>query len=70
MDFQTNYANYYIKPRFPHVPPVEKIVHDIDLVLVNTNNFVDYPKLVPPNVKFIAGIHLPSQVQPLPRVTF
>jgi hypothetical protein len=32
--------------RFPDYLPVSKMVHDIDLILVNTNFFVDCPRLV------------------------
>ena len=65
-DFQTYYASHYVRARYPHLPPLDRIVHDFDLVFVNTNPFVDYPMLLPPNVKQIGGIHIPTQTPLLP----
>lgn len=68
-NFQNYYAGYYIAEKFPNAPPAPRLVHDLDLILVNTNEFVDYPKLLPPNVIQIGGFHLNHQVQqPLPQV--
>ena len=58
MDFQVYYANFYIHKYYPRIPPLRETIHDIDLVLVNTNEFVDYPRLLPPNVKQVGGLQL------------
>ena len=60
MDFQVFYANSYINQYYPQVPPLSQIIHDLDLILVNTNQFVDYPRLLPPNIKQVGGLQLIS----------
>ncbi len=64
-DFQAFYAEAYIKARYPGLPSSRKLVHDLELILVNTNSYVDYPKLLPPNVLQIGGFHLTPTVPPL-----
>ena len=60
MDFQVTYANFYVNQYYPQIPPLSQIVHDLDLILVNTNQFVDYPRLLPPNIKQVGGLQLIS----------
>ena len=68
MDFQVTYANYYIPQYYPQIPPLSQIIHDLDLVLVNTNQFVDYPRLLPPSIKQVGGLQLMDQtIDPLPQ---
>ena len=67
-DYQVYSASQYVQAKFPELPPLDRIVHDFDLVFVNTNPFVDYPKLLPPNVKQIGGIHIPENLPTLPKV--
>ena len=55
---QTGTAEKYIRDRYPDQLPVSKLVHDIDLTLVNSNFFVDCPRLVSPDVKYVGGLHL------------
>lgn len=70
-NFQNYYAGNYIAEKYPHVQPTHRLVHDLELIMVNTNEFVDYPKLLPPNVIQIGGFHLnQNQVQPLPTVSY
>ena len=49
--WQAKVADQYIHRRFPHLGSSAQLVHDIDLALVHTNFFVDYPRLVAPNTK-------------------
>jgi hypothetical protein len=67
MTHQVNTAAYYIRQKFPLVPGMDKIVHDVDLILLNTNDFVDYPRLLPPNVIKVGGLQL-RKPRPLPKV--
>ncbi len=57
----------YISRRFPELPPLQKLLHDVDLHLVNTNFLVDSTRLVPPNVKYVGGATLRNG-RPLPDV--
>ena len=44
------------------------LINNIDLNLIHTNFFVDYPRLMSPNTKYVGGMHIregPSS--PLPR---
>lgn len=66
-DYQTYYASHYVRTRFPQLPPLDRIVNDFDLVFTNTNPFVSFPQLLPPNVKEIGGIHIPTETPPLPK---
>ena len=66
--YQVHYANHYVKAKFPQIPETHKLVQDLDLILVNTNNYIDYAKLLPPNVIPIGGFHLPDKPDPLPKV--
>ena len=68
-DYQTYYASQYVRARFPQLPPLDRIVNDFDLVFTNTNPFVSFPQLLPPNVKEIGGIHIPTETPPLPKVS-
>ena len=68
-DYQTYYASQYVRARFPQLPPLDRIVNDFDLVFSNTNPFVSFPQLLPPNVKEIGGIHIPTETPPLPKVS-
>ena len=68
-DYQTYYASHYVRARFPQLPPLDRIVNDFDLVFTNTNPFVSFPQLLPPNVKEIGGIHIPTETPPLPKVS-
>ena len=50
------------------IPPLNKIIHDFDLILVNANQFVDYPRLVPPNIKQVGGLQvMPDKSGSLPK---
>ena len=64
---QANYANYYIKEKFPSAPPIDKIVQNIEFIMVNSNEFVDYPRLLPPNVLQVGGLQM-REPKPLPEV--
>lgn len=54
----------YVTRRFPHLAPLRKLVHDIDVHLVNANFLVDSTRLLPPNVKYLGGVTL-REAQPL-----
>ena len=56
--WQAEIADVYIKRHFPNLPSSAKLIHDVDLNLVHTNFFVDDPKLVAPNTKYVGGMHL------------
>ena len=51
-------ATRHIRRRFPELLPVSKLVHDVDVTIVNTNFFVDCSRLVSPDVKYVGGLHL------------
>ena len=67
MYFQAWYADHYIQKKFPHAPPIDKIVKNIEFVMVNTNEFADYPRLLPPNVLQVGGLQI-RDTKPLPKV--
>ena len=56
--WQAGAADVYIKRHFPNLVSSAKLIHDVDLHLVHTNFFVDYPKLVAPNTKYVGGMNL------------
>ena len=56
--WQAGAADVYIKRHFPNLVSSAKLIHDVDLSLVHTNFFVDYPKLVAPNTKYVGGMNL------------
>ena len=56
--WQAEIADVYIKRHFPNLPSSAELIHDVDLNLVHTNFFVDYPKLVAPNTKYVGGMNL------------
>ena len=62
--WQAGAADVYIKRHFPNLVSSAKLIHDVDLSLVHTNFFVDYPKLVAPNTKYVGGMNL-REVRPL-----
>ena len=56
--WQSTAADLYIKRLHPELGSSAQLIHDIDLQLVHTNFFVDYPKLVAPNTKYVGGMNL------------
>jgi len=58
MYFQFFYANYYIQEKFPNEPPIDEIVQKLEFIMVNSNEFVDYPRLLPPNVIQVGGLQI------------
>ena len=56
--WQASAADIYIRRHYPHLGSSARLIHNIDLSLVHTNFFVDYPKLVPPNTKYVGGMNL------------
>ena len=56
--WQAEIADVYIKQHFPNLTSAAKLIHDVDLNLVHTNFFVDDPKLVAPNTKYVGGMQL------------
>jgi len=66
-DWQTGAADVYIKKLFPELIDSATLIHGIDLALVHTNFFVDYPRLVAPNTKYVGGMHIRDEpIAPLP----
>ncbi|XP_059092705.1 UDP-glucosyltransferase 2-like isoform X2 [Tigriopus californicus] len=63
---QANIAQGFISERFPDLPPVGQMIHDLDMHFVNTDFYVDTPKAMSPNTKYIGGIHL-REGHPLPQ---
>ena len=55
---QAGTAEKYIREKYPEFLPVSKLVHDVDLTLVNSNFYVDCPRLVAPDIKYVGGLHL------------
>ena len=53
--WQAAAADIYIKKLFPELVDSATLIHGIDLALVHTNFFVDYPRLVAPNTKYVGG---------------
>ena len=56
--WQTAAADIYIKEHFPHLGDSATLLNDMDLNLVHTNFFVDYPRLTAPNTKYVGGMHI------------
>ena len=67
MYFQFFYANYYIQEKFPNAPPINEIVQKLEFIMVNSNEFVDYPRLLPPNVIQVGGLQI-KEPKVLPKV--
>jgi hypothetical protein len=55
---QVSFSEMHIKKRFPKQLPISKLIHNVDLTLVNSNFFVDCPRLFTPDVKYVGGLHL------------
>ena len=53
--WQAAAADIDIKKLFPELVDSATLIHGIDLALVHTNFFVDYPRLVAPNTKYVGG---------------
>ena len=65
--WQTAAADIYIKEHFPHLGDSATLLNDMDLNLVHTNFFVDYPRLTAPNTKYVGGMHIKeADNSPLP----
>ena len=65
--WQTAAADLYIKENFPHLGDSATLLNDMDLNLVHTNFFVDYPRLTAPNTKYVGGMHIKNaDNSPLP----
>jgi len=65
--WQAGAADVYIKELFPELRDSATLIHGIDLALVHTNFFVDYPRLVAPNTKYVGGMHIRDEpIAPLP----
>ena len=58
-----------ISQRFPELPPLPQLLHDIDLHLANANFVTDSAKLMTPNTVPIGGPQL-RDGKPLPPVSF
>ena len=56
--WQTAAADVYIKEHFPHLTDSATLLNGMDLNLVHTNFFVDYPRLTAPNTKYVGGMHI------------
>ena len=56
--WQTAAADIYIKKHFPHLTDSATLLNGMDLNLVHTNFFVDYPRLTAPNTKYVGGMHI------------
>ena len=56
--WQTAAADIYIKKHFPHLTDSASLLRGMDLNLVHTNFFVDYPRLTAPNTKYVGGMHI------------
>ena len=56
--WQTAAADVYIKEHFPHLTDSTTLLNGMDLNLVHTNFFVDYPRLTAPNTKYVGGMHI------------
>ena len=69
MYFQFFYANYYIQEKFPDEPPIDEIVQKLEFIMVNSNEFVDYPRLLPPNVIQVGGLQI-KEPKDLPQVQY
>ncbi|XP_023346393.1 UDP-glucuronosyltransferase 2C1 isoform X2 [Eurytemora carolleeae] len=56
--WQASTADVYIKKNYPDLVDSAHLIHDIDLSLVHNNFFVDYPRLIAPNTKYVGGMHI------------
>lgn len=55
---QAALSTKHIRLYFPDMLPLSKLVHDVDLTIINTNFFIDCPRLISPDIKYIGGFHL------------
>ena len=67
--YQTSIVESCKKVHFPHLPSIPQMIHDVDVTLVNTNQLLDYPKLMSPNTKYLGGMQLKRNSQRLPNVS-
>lgn len=67
--YQTSIVESCKKLHFPHLPSIPQMIHDVDVTLVNTNQLLDYPKLMSPNTKYLGGMQLKRKSQTLPNVS-
>jgi len=56
--WQAGVADIYIQKHYPHLRDSATLINDMDLNLVHTNFFVDYPRLTAPNTKYVGGMHI------------
>lgn len=54
-----NYVNQnVVSDKLPNLPPLWEMIHDVDLHFAAPNYLTTFPKLTPPNVFYIGGLHL------------
>lgn len=51
--YQTSITDYWIQMLHPSLPPSATLLHEIDVMLVSVDWAVDFPKLMPPHVRYI-----------------
>jgi len=64
--WQGSIADIYIQESYPELIGSSHLVHNIDMALVNINFFVDYPRLLAPNTKYVGAMHI-KRVTKLPK---
>ena len=67
--YQTSIVESYTKRYLPQLPSVPQMIHDVDVVLVNANQLLDYPKLITPNTKYLGGMQIQRTVKALQPVS-
>ena len=67
--YQASIVESFTKQHFPQLPSVAKMVHDVDITLVNANQLLDYPKLTSPDTKYLGGMQLKQATEALQPVS-
>ncbi|KAL0808474.1 hypothetical protein ABMA28_012927 [Loxostege sticticalis] len=55
------------KARGQTLPPYSEALHNVSILLVNSDPSIDAPRSLPPNVVYVAGYHIEANPAPLPQ---
>ena len=71
MSCHTWYTDRVLRKIFPdgNVPSSWQMLADINGVLINTNNVLDYPRLQPETYVNVGGMQIAEKPRPLPQVS-
>ena len=68
--FHTWYTDQVLSRIFPDgsMPGTRQMLADLNGVLINTNNVLDYPRLQPETFVNVGGMQISEKPRPLPKV--